>query len=196
MKDLQSSFHFSSMVNPNKIPNKSIEISIYLLVRFLKNRPNHQFCLWCFLPILERLSSLLQVESPEEMVLTGTMEWIMTFPSHWEFHHPNWLIFFRGVGWNHRPVEIWVIKWLWNVSWTPSIRWWCTDICTYICKDACNVKSEYVFEILGSYHLPISWFEILPVLHPKRSDEGPGIDKWRTTCITGVKPTTNRNKFQ
>ena len=31
----------------------------------------------------------------------GTMEWIMNFPSYWEFHHPNWLsmtfIFFRWV---------------------------------------------------------------------------------------------------
>ena len=23
------------------------------------------------------------------LVVTGTMEWIMTFPSYWEFHHPN-----------------------------------------------------------------------------------------------------------
>jgi len=39
--------------------------------------------------------------------VTGTMEWIMTFPSYWEWNnHPNWLIFFRGVG---QP---------------PSSRWW------------------------------------------------------------------------
>ena len=121
----------------------------------------------------------------------------MTFPLDFgnfiiptDFH---WLIFFRGVGWNHQlRFECWN-KWLWNVSWTPSIPWWCTDSCTYIRKDACNVKSEYVFEIPPIISLSV---EILPVLHPKRSDEGPGIDKWRTTCITGVKPTTNRNKFQ
>ena len=23
------------------------------------------------------------------LVVTGTMEWIMTFPPYWEFHHPN-----------------------------------------------------------------------------------------------------------
>ena len=23
------------------------------------------------------------------LVVTGTMEWIMTFPSYWECHHPN-----------------------------------------------------------------------------------------------------------
>ena len=28
----------------------------------------------------------------------GTMEFWMTFHINWEFHHPNWLIFFRGVG--------------------------------------------------------------------------------------------------
>ena len=29
----------------------------------------------------------------------------MTFPSYWEYHHPNWRSpsFFRGVGWNHQP---------------------------------------------------------------------------------------------
>ena len=26
------------------------------------------------------------------------------FPSYWECHHPNWLSFFRGVGWNHQPI--------------------------------------------------------------------------------------------
>ena len=25
------------------------------------------------------------------LVVTGTMEFWMTFPSYWEFHHPNWL---------------------------------------------------------------------------------------------------------
>ena len=28
------------------------------------------------------------------LVVTGTMEWIMTFPSYWEFHHPNWVSYF------------------------------------------------------------------------------------------------------
>ena len=38
--------------------------------------------------------------------LVGGLEpWnLMTFLSYWECHHPNWLIFFRGVGLNHQAV--------------------------------------------------------------------------------------------
>ena len=38
--------------------------------------------------------------------LVGGLEpWnLMIFPSYWECHHPNWLIFFRGVGLNHQAV--------------------------------------------------------------------------------------------
>ena len=33
------------------------------------------------------------------LVVTGTMEWIMTFPSYWAFHHPNWVSYFsEGLG--------------------------------------------------------------------------------------------------
>ena len=37
------------------------------------------------------------------------MEFWMTFPSYWEFHHPNSQSpsFFRGVGWNQQPVVFW-----------------------------------------------------------------------------------------
>ena len=43
-------------------------------------------------------------------MVTGTME-LYDVPFSWEIHHPNWLIFFRGVGWNHqqvivRPIQI------------------------------------------------------------------------------------------
>ena len=33
------------------------------------------------------------------------------FPFSWEFHHPNWRTpsFFRGAGWNHQPVIVFVI---------------------------------------------------------------------------------------
>ena len=32
---------------------------------------------------------------------------IFYFSRYWEFHHPNWLIFFRGVGLNQPPTSIW-----------------------------------------------------------------------------------------
>ena len=42
------------------------------------------------------------------LVVTGTMEWIMTFPSYWEWNnHPNWLIFFRGVETNNQTNMTW-----------------------------------------------------------------------------------------
>ena len=36
-----------------------------------------------------------------EHIMSG---WFGTFyfSIYWEFHHPNWLIFFRGVAWNHQ----------------------------------------------------------------------------------------------
>ena len=40
------------------------------------------------------------------LVVTGTMEFYMTFPSYWEWNnHPNLRTpsFFRGVGLNHQP---------------------------------------------------------------------------------------------
>ena len=61
--------------------------------------------------------------------------WII-FPFSWEFDYPNWLIFFRGVGWNHQPDMITIYEPLLSVffkhivaiygnpygSWT--ICWW------------------------------------------------------------------------
>jgi hypothetical protein len=37
-----------------------------------------------------------------ELILLWLVVWNMTFIFHnaWECHNPNWLIFFRGVGWN------------------------------------------------------------------------------------------------
>ena len=40
------------------------------------------------------LSQLAHLES----WLVGGLEHVPFFPSYWECHHPNWLIFFRGVG--------------------------------------------------------------------------------------------------
>ena len=42
------------------------------------------------------------------LVVTGTMEFFMTFPSYWEQQNPNWL-FFRGVG---QPPTSWVTIWV------------------------------------------------------------------------------------
>ena len=36
--------------------------------------------------------------------------WILWLSIFWECHHPNWLIFFRGVGLNHQPAMIYPSK--------------------------------------------------------------------------------------
>ena len=55
-----------------------------------------------------------------------TVSWLVVtffiFP-YWEFHHPNWLIFFQR-GWNHQPVrkkgfESW---WFCSISWYTKFR--------------------------------------------------------------------------
>ena len=49
---------------------------------------------------------------------TSTNSWLVlwniwiSFPFSWECHHPNWLIFFRGVGLNHQPETVHPIHWL------------------------------------------------------------------------------------
>ena len=42
---------------------------------------------------------------PYVSILIWLVVWNMNFifPFSWECHHPNWLIFFRGVGLNHQP---------------------------------------------------------------------------------------------
>ena len=48
----------------------------------------------------------------------------MIFPSYWECHHPNWLIFFQR-GWNHQPV--WGISLfciLWPLSQSMNLESW------------------------------------------------------------------------
>ena len=63
-------------------------------------------------------------ESPSNkcwLVVTGTMEFWMTFPSYWECHHPNWRthsIIFRGVGLNQQPDGYETYKnhiWIYNI---------------------------------------------------------------------------------
>jgi hypothetical protein len=48
----------------------------------------------------------------------------MTFPSYWEFHHPNWRTpsFFRGVGIPPTRSQMWGFS-LWTV-WIGSRRWY------------------------------------------------------------------------
>ena len=50
------------------------------------------------------------------LVVTGTMEFWMTFLICWECHHPNWQTpsFFRGVGWNHQPDDLFWYGWHWR----------------------------------------------------------------------------------
>ena len=70
------------------------------------------------------------------MFIIWLVVWNMKFifPFSWECHDPNWLIFFRGVGWNHPPVYNWFyhprlgdffhgfIRWIWWIyfSWLQS----------------------------------------------------------------------------
>ena len=58
------------------------------------------------------------------LVVTGT--WLIFFQIYWERHHPNWLIFFRGVEtsttnqlWTYYMIVMLMVQ---NIVWLPSYQ--------------------------------------------------------------------------
>jgi hypothetical protein len=71
---------------------------------------NSRILKWRYVKLVPYFGPYLGAISPSVWWF-GTMEFY-DFPFSWECHHPNWRSpsFFRGAGWNHQPVHIYIIS--------------------------------------------------------------------------------------
>ena len=70
--------------------------------------PVHSRCLCCksFIVEIESLHRCIQIYLYIHMYTGWWFEPVFIFPyTYWECHHPNWLIFFSGVGGPHQPIR-------------------------------------------------------------------------------------------
>ena len=85
---LQTELSGRTTPRPGGFPGGSSEVKTATVIIHYRTRDGHDNC-------------------QDGWLLVGG-DWNMTFIFHyfsiyWEFPHPNWLIFFRGVGFNHQP---------------------------------------------------------------------------------------------